>query len=48
MAKVDLNKLIKSIHGKVGDLVFKRWEGEEIVGRMRPQPRTVKSEHNPK
>src|SRR4051794_19469629 len=34
MAKVTLNPVIEAIQGKVGDLVFKRWEGEEIVGRM--------------
>ena len=34
MAKVVLNPVIEAIQGKVGDLVFKRWEGEEIVGRM--------------
>ena len=34
MAKVKLNPVLEAIHGKVGDLVFKRWEGEEIVGRM--------------
>ena len=34
MAKVKLNPALESIQGKVGDLVFKRWEGEEIVCRM--------------
>jgi hypothetical protein len=34
MAKVKLNPALEAIHGKVGDLVFKRWGGEEIVGKM--------------
>src|SRR6476619_7057941 len=34
MAKVKLNPVLDAIHGKVGDLVFKRWEGEEIVTKM--------------
>src|SRR4051794_38292984 len=34
MAKVTLNPVIEAIRGKVGDLVFRRWAGEEIVGRM--------------
>jgi hypothetical protein len=34
MAKVTLNPVIEAIRGKVGDLVFKRWEDHEIVGRM--------------
>jgi hypothetical protein len=32
MAKVKLNPALEAIHGKVGDLVFKRYEGREIVG----------------
>ena len=31
MAKVDLNKLIQSIHGKVGDLVFREMPDGSIV-----------------
>ena len=34
MARVTLNPTLEAIQGKVGDLVFKRYEGEEIVGRM--------------
>ena len=34
MAKVKLNPTLEAIQGKVGDLVFKRWEGDEIVARM--------------
>ena len=34
MAKVTLNPIIDAIHGKVGDLVFKRWEDQEIVSKM--------------
>ena len=34
MAKVKLNPALEAIHGHVGDFVFKRWEGEEIVGKM--------------
>jgi hypothetical protein len=34
MAKVKLNPALEAIQGKVGDLVFKRWEGAEIVSRM--------------
>ena len=31
MAKVKLNPTFEAIQGKVGELVYKRWEGEEIV-----------------
>lgn len=34
MARVKLNPTLESIQGKVGDLVFKRFEGEEIVCRI--------------
>ena len=34
MAKVKLNPTFEAIQGKVGELVYKRWEGEEIVSRM--------------
>lgn len=34
MAKVKLNPVLEAIQGKVGDLVFRRFEGEEVVGRM--------------
>jgi voltage-gated potassium channel Kch len=34
MAHVKLNPTLEAIQGKVGDLIFKRYEGEEIVSRM--------------
>ena len=34
MARVKLNPALEAIQGKVGDLVFKRFEGNEIVSRM--------------
>ena len=34
MAKVKLNPALEAIQGKVGDLIFKRWEGDEIVSKM--------------
>jgi hypothetical protein len=34
MARVKLNPALEAIHGHVGDLVFKRFGGHEIVGRM--------------
>jgi hypothetical protein len=34
MAKVTLNPTLIAIQGAVGDLVFKRFEGEEIVSKM--------------
>jgi hypothetical protein len=34
MAKVKLNPALEAIHGHVGDLVFKRFAGQEIVGKM--------------
>lgn len=33
MAKVKLNPVLEQFRGKVGDLVFKHYEGEVIVGR---------------
>jgi hypothetical protein len=33
MAKVKLNPVLEQIHGKVGDLVFKYFGDEMIVGR---------------
>ena len=37
MAKVDLNKLVKSLHGKVGDLVFRQMPDGSIVVSSAPQ-----------
>ena len=34
MARVKLNPTLEAIQGKVGDLVFKRFEGHEIVSRI--------------
>src|SRR5690242_16588625 len=34
MAKINLNPALEAIHGKIGDLVFKRFCGSEIVTRM--------------
>ena len=34
MANVKLNPAFESIRGKVGDLVFKTFEGREIVASM--------------
>ena len=34
MAKVKLNPVLEAIRGKVGDLVFRRLDSEEFVGRM--------------
>ena len=34
MAKVKLNPTLESIQGKIGDLVYRRFNDEEIVGRM--------------
>jgi hypothetical protein len=34
MAKVKLNPTFERIQGKIGDLVYRRYEGEEVVGRM--------------
>ena len=33
MAKVKLNPVLEQIHGKIGDLVFKYYGDEMIVGR---------------
>ena len=33
-AKVTLNPVIEAIQGKVGDLIFKRWEDQDIVCKM--------------
>jgi hypothetical protein len=37
MAKVDLNKLIKSLHGKVGDIVFREMPDGTIVASLAPK-----------
>jgi hypothetical protein len=37
MAKVDLNKLIKSLHGKVGDIVFREMPDGSIVASLAPK-----------
>ncbi len=37
MAKADLNKLIKSLHGKVGDLVFREMPDGSIVVSIAPK-----------
>ncbi len=37
MAKVDLNKLIKALHGKVGDLVFRQMPDGSIVASSAPK-----------
>jgi hypothetical protein len=34
MAKVKLAPAVEAIHGHVGSMLFKRWENEEIVGKM--------------
>jgi hypothetical protein len=34
MAKVKLAPAVEAIHGHVGAMLFKRWENEEIVGKM--------------
>ena len=34
MAKVTLNPVIEAVQGKVRDLIFKRWEGQDIVSKM--------------
>ncbi len=34
MARVTLNPALEAIQGKIGDLIFKRYEGEEIVSKM--------------
>ena len=34
MARVNLNPVLEAIRGKVGDLIFKRWEDHEIVSKM--------------
>jgi hypothetical protein len=45
MAKVTLNPVIEAIQGKVGDLIFKRWEGEDIVSKMPDRTGIVPSEN---
>jgi len=37
MAKVKLNPVMEQMRGKIGDLVFKRYEGEVIVSRKSNQ-----------
>ncbi len=37
MAKADLNKLIKSLHGKVGDIIFREMPNGEIVASLAPK-----------
>ncbi len=37
MAKADLNKLIKSLHGKVGDFVFREMPNGDIVVSLAPK-----------
>ena len=34
MAKVTLNPALVAIQGHVADMVFKRWEGQELVAKM--------------
>ena len=34
MAKVTLNPVLEAIRGRVGDLVFRRWDDQVIVGKM--------------
>jgi hypothetical protein len=34
MAHVKLNPAVEAIQGKVGDLIFKRYEGDEIISRL--------------
>jgi len=34
MAKVKLAPAIEAIHGHVGNMLFKTWEGQEIVGKL--------------
>jgi hypothetical protein len=34
MAKVKLAPAVEAIHGHVGTMLFKRWEQQEIVGKM--------------
>jgi len=34
MAKVKLAPAVESIRGHVGNMLFKRWEGQEIVGKL--------------
>jgi hypothetical protein len=45
MAKVTLNPVLMAIQGKVGDLVFKRFEGEEIVAKMPDRTGIVPSDN---
>lgn len=45
MAKVKLNPTLEAIHGHVGDMVFKRFEGQEIVGKMPDRTGIVPTEN---
>jgi hypothetical protein len=49
MAKVKLNPILEKIHGKVGDLVFKNYGNEMIIGRKPDrsgiQPTEAQLEH---
>jgi len=45
MAKVKLNPSIECIHGAIGDLVYKRWGGGEIVGRLPDRTGIVPTEN---
>ncbi len=45
MAHVKLNPTIEAIQGKIGDLVYKRWSGQEIVGRMPDRTGIVPTEN---
>jgi hypothetical protein len=44
MAKVKLNPVLEAIRGKIGDLVFKRWGDEEIVGKIPDRSGVVPTE----
>jgi hypothetical protein len=49
MAKVDLAKALEAIHGKIGDLLFKKQEGKQIVMAMpdfsgRPLPAQLEAQ----
>jgi hypothetical protein len=43
MAKVKLAPAIQAIHGRVGTMVFKRWEDQEIVGPVPDRSKVVAS-----
>src|SRR5262245_1423722 len=44
MAKVDLNQLIQSLHGKVGDLVFRQMPDGSIVVSSAPKKKRRSSQ----